>query len=55
MPCVGMDVYCCLEQLVGNPNADPEGLTDVLLTIWARTLLVRDPLSPTDPGRRRGN
>ncbi len=42
---VGMNIYSCLEQLADKPNADPEALTDVLLNVWARTLLARDPLT----------
>lgn len=47
---VGMDIHYFLHRVVGNPDVDVESLTDVLLTIWARTLLVSDPAPP--PARR---
>lgn len=39
---LSMNIQCFLQQLVGDADADVESLTEVLLTIWARTLL-RDP------------
>jgi AcrR family transcriptional regulator len=47
---LAMDIHCFLDQLVDDPRADIERLVDVLVTVWARTLLVREPSLP--PHRR---
>lgn len=43
---IGMDIHYFLHEVVGNPSADLERLTDMLLTIWARTLLREPEKSP---------
>ena len=40
---VGMNLYAFFDQLVGNPEADPEGLATTLLAIWTRTFTLADP------------
>ena len=40
---VGMNLYCFFDQIVGNPDADPDAVADTLLAIWARTFLLSPP------------
>lgn len=40
---VGMNLYAFFNQIVGNPDADPEAIAETLLTVWTRTFLLSDP------------
>ena len=48
---VGMNLYAFFNQIVGNPEADPEAIAETLLTVWTRTFLLSDP--GLDPGAAR--
>jgi TetR/AcrR family transcriptional regulator, ethionamide resistance regulator len=43
---VTMNVHYLLDQLAGNPDADPDATVRTLATIWERTIYLRAP----DPG-----
>jgi AcrR family transcriptional regulator len=46
---VGMNLYAFFDQLVDNPDADPEPLVDALHEIWMRTLYgVSAPTAPAE-------
>jgi AcrR family transcriptional regulator len=47
---VAMNVRCFLDQLAGHPDADIDVLLATLMTIWERTIYLRDP-APTSPAR----
>lgn len=40
---LGMNIHYFLHNVVGRPDIDVDHLTDVLLRIWSRTLLLSDP------------
>ena len=40
---VGMNLYAFFNQIVGNPDADPEAIAETLLTVWTRAFLLSDP------------
>jgi hypothetical protein len=44
---VTMNVHFLLDQLAGNPHADPDAVVRTLATIWERTIYLRAP----DPDR----
>jgi hypothetical protein len=33
-----MNLGCFFEQLIGRPGADVEGLVDILVEVWVRTI-----------------
>jgi hypothetical protein len=40
---VTMNVHYLLDQLAGNPHADPDAVVRTLATIWERTIYLRAP------------
>lgn len=39
-----MNLYSFFDQIVGQPKADPDAIAETLLTVWARTFLLSDPV-----------
>jgi AcrR family transcriptional regulator len=48
---VGMNLYCFFDRVVGHREADVEAIVESLVSVWARTLLLSDPVPVRVSGR----